>query len=128
MQRLAAGQAHPMDTKMDLARRIVSPYHGAAAGERAAVEFTALFRERKTPHDMPEIEVGADLSGGAVWIVQLIGRAGFAASNREARQLVEQGAVSIDGTRVGDPGAQVRPADGSVLKVGKPRFAGLRTE
>ena len=128
MQRLAAGQAHPMDTKLALARRIVSLYHGAAAGECAEAEFTALFRERKTPHDMPEIEVSADLSGGAVWIVQLIGRAGFAASNREARQLVEQGAVSIDGARIGDPGAQVRPADGSVLRVGKRRFARLRTE
>ena len=66
--------------------------------------------------------------GHVACLVQLIGRAGFAASNREARQLVEQGAVSIDGERVGDPGAQVRPADGSVLKVGKRRFARLRTE
>ena len=128
MQRLAAGQAHPMETKLALARRIVSLYHGTAAGERAEAEFTALFRERRTPHEMPEVDVRADLSGGAVWVVQLIGQAGFAASNREARQLVEQGAVSIDGERIGDPGAQVRPADGSVLKVGKRRFARLRTE
>lgn len=128
MQRLAAGQAHPMDTKLDLARRVVSLYHGATAGERAEAEFTALFRERKTPDDMPEIDVSAGLSDGEIWIVQLIARAGFAASNREARQLVEQGAVSIDGTRVGDPRAQVRPADGSVLKVGKRRFARLRVE
>ena len=125
MERLADGKLHPMKAKLELARRIVALYHGAAAGNRAEAEFISVFRQRRTPDDMPEVDVTADLAGGEIWIVRLVARVGFAPSNREARQLVGQGAVSIDGTRIGNAAAQVRPANGSVLKVGKRRFARL---
>lgn len=126
MKRLGAGEAHPMNAKLDLALRVVSLYHGDVAAQRAEGEFTAIFRRHQTPVEMPEVDVSCDLAGDdEIWIVRLVTRAGFASSNRQARQLVEQGAVSIDGKRIGNSTAQVRPANGSVLKVGKRRFARL---
>jgi tyrosyl-tRNA synthetase len=77
---------------------------------------------------MPEIDVTGDLDGQEIWIVRLLSLAGFSSSNREARQLVEQGAVSIDGVRITDPSAQIRPAHGSVLKVGRRRFARISVD
>ena len=121
--RLEEGAEHPMDAKSRLARRVVEMYHGAAAAKKAEAEFTSVVRERNTPEDMPQVDVTGDLDDEKIWIVRLLSLAGFSSSNREARQLVEQGAVSIDGVRIADPSAQVRPAHGSVLKVGKRRFA-----
>ena len=128
MARLEDGTEHPMDAKLRLARRVVAMYHGVAAAERAETEFTSVFRERKAPEDMPEIDVTGDLDGQEIWIVRLLSLAGFSSSNREARQLVEQGAVSIDGVRITDPSAQIRPAHGSVLKVGRRRFARISVD
>jgi tyrosyl-tRNA synthetase len=54
--------------------------------------------------------------------VKLVTLAGFASSNGEARRLVEQGAVSIDGEKVEDPAARVTLAGGETLRVGKRRF------
>ena len=121
--RLEEGAEHPMDAKSRLARRVVEMYHGAAAAKKAEAEFTSVVRERNTPEDMPQVDVTGDLDDEKIWIVRLLSLAGFSSSNREARQLVEQGAVSIDGVRIAEPSAQVRPAHGSVLKVGKRRFA-----
>ena len=123
MARLEDGSEHPMGAKLRLARRVVAMYHGVEAADRAETAFTSVVRERNTPDDMPAVDVTGDVEGQEIWIVRLLSLAGFSSSNREARQLVEQGAVSIDGVRVVDPSAQVRPANGSVLKVGKRRFA-----
>ena len=128
MKRLDDGETHPMDAKLAMARRVVASYHGDAQARQAEAAFTSVFRERRTPQEMPEINVTAELDGQEIWIVRLIALAGFASSNREARQLVEQGAVSIDGSRIGDTSAQVRAANGSVLKVGKRRFVRLIVE
>jgi tyrosyl-tRNA synthetase len=76
---------------------------------------------------MPEIAVPAgELSDGRVWIVRLIALAGFAKSNGEARRLVEQGGVTLDGQKVTDPTANVAVRDGAVLQVGKKNFCRVR--
>ena len=67
---------------------------------------------------MPDVSVPS----GPVNIVDLIVSAGFAKSKGEARRLVTQNAVSIDGDKIADPHAEVDPADGAVLRVGRRRF------
>ncbi len=111
-------KTHPRKAKAELGKMIVSEYHGAAAGEEALAEFDRVFSQRNVPTDMPEVQVSA----GTVGILDLIASAGFAKSNSEARRLVKQNAVSIDGEKIADIDARVEPADGQVLKVGKRRF------
>jgi len=124
---LAEGMLHPMDVKKRLGREIVSIYHSAEAAADAQAEFERVFSQREVPEDMPELVlVPADLQDGAVWIAKLLVRAGMAASNSEARRLVQQGAVTVDGEKVRDPQANIAPVDGQVLRAGKLKFARLR--
>ena len=112
------GRTHPRKAKAQLGRTIVAQYHDAAAAEAAAAEFDRIFSERDVPTDMPEIVVSAD----TVNIVELVVSAGFAESNGQARRLIKQNAVSIDGEKITDIDADVPAVGGAVLRVGKRRF------
>lgn len=127
MQDVEDGALHPMDAKLRLAAEIVTLYHGSEAGDAAKTEFLRVFREHETPDDMPDLRVPSDaLTDGELWIVRLLTLAGFATSNRDARQLVTQGAVSLNDHRITDPSLDFVPEDGMVLRVGRRRFARLR--
>lgn len=124
---LASGALHPMEVKKRLAREIVTIYHSAEAAASAQAEFERVFSRRELPQDMPEVEISEeDLQDGGIWIARLLVKAGMASSNSEARRLVQQGAVTIDGERITDPQANVKPADGQVLRAGKLKFAKLK--
>ncbi len=117
-------RTHPREAKEALARAIVTRYHSAEAAGAAAEEFRRVFSERRTPRDLPVVRVAAgELSEGGVWIVRLVGLAGFAESNSEARRLVRQGGVSLDGRKIRDEHARVELEGGEVLRVGRRRFA-----
>jgi tyrosyl-tRNA synthetase len=118
---LDAGAEHPKAIKQRLARSIVADFHDEAAAVAAEAEFDKVFAGGGTPDEMPVVEIA---SAEPLWIVAAIRQAGFAKSNGEARRFVQQGAVSLDGERIGDVDATVA-ADGveRVLKVGKRRFA-----
>ncbi|MHC4713846.1 MAG: tyrosine--tRNA ligase [Planctomycetota bacterium] len=122
---LAAG--HPRETKALLARTIVEDFHDADAARAAEEAFDRVFRERQAPEDIPEVQVSrGDLEDGKIWIIRLLTTAGLAASNSEARRLVAQGGVQIDGERVKDTEAAVEVSEGMILKVGKRRFARIK--
>jgi len=116
---LDGGQTHPRDAKVTLAKDIVAEYHGLPAAEAAAEEFARVFSRHEVPTDMPELPVG----GGRGGIVALIVAAGFAKSNGEARRLIKQNAVSLDGRKLTDADAEIRVTDGQILRVGRRRFA-----
>ncbi len=115
-------RTHPKQAKVELGKMIVAQYYDADAGEAAAVEFDKIFSKGDKPSDMPEIQIPA----GSIAIVELICAAGFADSRGAAKRLVKQGGVSIDGEKVASIDAQVEPADGQVLKVGKRKFGQLK--
>ena len=113
-------QVNPRDLKARLAFEIVRLYHGEQAARRAEEEFNRVFRQKELPEEMPEYVY--DPSEGKVWIVRLLSSAGLAPSNAEARRLIKQGAVSIDGQKISDPDLEFVPENNSVIKVGKRRF------
>ncbi|MFZ0428234.1 MAG: tyrosine--tRNA ligase [Acidobacteriota bacterium] len=121
-QRVEAGQLHPMQAKGDLASHIVSDFHGAAEARLAQQHFDRVFRQKENPEEMPELRVAA---AGPVSLVEIIAQIGFAPSKSEARRLVKQGGVSVDGEKIEDPGSEIDPARlrRFVLRVGKRKFA-----
>ncbi len=124
---LLDGSAHPMEIKKRLAREIVAIYHSEDDAKSAQAEFERVFSHREVPTDMPEILITSDkLKDGSIWIVRLVTLAGFASTNSEARRLVEQGAVTIDGEEIRDVNAEITPKDGQILKVGKLKFGKIR--
>jgi tyrosyl-tRNA synthetase len=112
---------NPMEVKMRLAREIVGQFHSAEAAQQAEAEFTRVFREGEVPEEMPPLPVSMDADGTAnVDITMIAVRGKVAASRSEARRLLAQGAIEVDGQRVADQQVIVR--DGSVIRVGKRRF------
>lgn len=123
-----SGRTNPKDVKRRLAREIVAMYHGAAAADAADAEFERVHARRETPADMPEYAIDdAVIKNGRVWICRLLVAANLAASTGEARRLVEQGGVQLDGVKVPSPSAEFDPdeLDNRVLKVGARHFRRL---
>ena len=124
--RVADGSLHPKAAKQRLAREIVSIYYDADAARLAEVEFDRVHRDRELPEDLPEVVIPrASLTDGKIWIANLIKAAGFAKSSSDARRLVQQGGVRLDGERMTDPSLEVTIQEEAVLQVGKRRFAKL---
>jgi tyrosyl-tRNA synthetase len=107
-------QDHPRDNKMWLGREIISIYHGAAAAQAAQNEFVTVFSQGGLPEDMATFKAPERIMG----LARLLLAAGLAPSNKEARRLIEQGAVQWNGEKRTDPGDLDLGLDG-VLKVGR---------
>ncbi len=117
-----AMRENPRDTKARLAYEIVRLFHSEDAARRAAAEFDRIFRERQAPSDMPEFAVPPEGKN----IVDIIYELGFARSKSEARRIVSQGGAKVDGEKVTNIEAVIVPKEeGSILKVGKRKFARL---
>ncbi|MEW5785029.1 MAG: tyrosine--tRNA ligase [Bacillota bacterium] len=117
---LQTGRLHPRDGKMRLAREIVTLYHGTDAAGQAEEAFKRVFQKGEPPAAMPLLRLGAD---GPLDLVSIMVRAGLAASNSEARRLIQQGGVKIEGATIRAIDHTVQPRGEQVLQVGKRRFA-----
>ncbi|HUG38923.1 MAG TPA: tyrosine--tRNA ligase [Longimicrobiales bacterium] len=125
----------PYEAKRELAALITGTYHGTGGVEAGRGHFDRVFREGGEPEDMPEIvlsvtDPGLRYADGAVWGAGLLVAAGLATSNSEAVRLIEQGAVSVDGTAVEGRNTTIplEPGRPVVLRRGKRRFTRVRLE
>ncbi len=131
-QQLSAESVNPMILKKRLAREIVAQFHGSGAAEEAESYFERVVQGREAPEEIPECPLSfpaleartaTQLSGGAlvdfvtVYAVDVLVATEMAQSRGEAKRLILQGAVEVDGQRV--TGDMVSIKDGSIIKVGK---------
>jgi tyrosyl-tRNA synthetase len=123
---LAAGVVHPRDLKMRLARTVVETYHGTEAALAAEREFKKIFQERGLPTDIPAFAVPPQvLENGLIWLPKLLVLSGLASSTSEARRLIKQGGVRLDGEKVTDQDLELMPKGGTVVQVGRRKFVRL---
>ena len=123
---LEKGEMHPRDVKMRLAREIVSIYHGHEAASQAEAEFKRVFQQHDLPDAIPTFNVNEDiLEDGLVWLPKLMQLSGLCASTSEARRLIQQGGVRIDGEKFDDPNHKIKPEKGMIIKAGKRKFIQL---
>ncbi len=115
---------NPRDLKRRLAREIVSLYHSREAAAQAEENFDKVFIRKEVPDEIEEVVLTND--GGQLTVFQLLVSIGAAKSNGEARRLVNQGGVMIDGAKVADPNTPVNPDAPFILKVGKRKFYKIR--
>ncbi len=126
IERLMAAGVHPRDRKDRLAREITARYHGEAAAAAAADRFIRIHRLHEAPEEMPVVTIpAAELEDGTLAVARLIVLAAMASSMSEARRLVEQGGVTLEGAVLGDPRGRTPVRPGNVLRVGKRRFCRL---
>jgi tyrosyl-tRNA synthetase len=113
------GSLHPGDTKRRLARAIVDRYRGAEAAHGAEDAFNTVFRSKGVPDDIQTIRLE---STDTVWLPALLCEAGLTKSNGEARRLIAQGAVKVNGVRIDDETVASAALVDQVVQVGKRRF------
>jgi tyrosyl-tRNA synthetase len=115
---------NPMLLKKRLAREVVGMFHGAPSADQAEKDFEQTFQEGQAPSEMPAYAASAQTDDGSLILdlLALLTDMEFVPSKAEGRRLLRQGAIEIDGEKLGDGAhtATVRP--GSVVRVGKHRF------
>jgi tyrosyl-tRNA synthetase len=123
---VASGARHPMDVKFELARQVTADFHGAEEAAAAETHFRTVHQRREVPDEVAEIAL-ASVAGG-LQIVKALVIAELAPTNAEARRLVQQGGVRVDGEAVRDPFATLPAGAGTecLVQVGKRRFARIR--
>ncbi|SFR13814.1 tyrosine--tRNA ligase [Desulfoscipio geothermicus] len=123
---LQNGILHPRDAKMRLAREIVGIYHGEDAAKHAEEEFKRVFQQRDLPEDIPTFQITEDmLEDGLVWLPRVMQQAGMCGSTSEARRLIQQGALRVNGEKFDAPDGKIKPEPGMVIKAGKRKFIRL---
>lgn len=123
MTRLLEQRAiNPMVLKKRLAYDLTAQFHGTQAAEEAARRFEREIQRREIPEEMPTVTLPR---AGSWSVVDLLTTTRLAASRSDARRLIEQGAVQVDGERVTDPRATVEVREGMVLRGRRRQFARL---
>ncbi len=120
IERLKTSGENPRNVKVELAKRVIKDFHSAADASNAEDEFNRRFVKKEIPDEIEEIFVAA----GNYKLVDLLVQTNLAASKGEARRLIEQGGVKIDGERVSNVQAEIETnADQEfVFQVGKRKF------
>jgi tyrosyl-tRNA synthetase len=116
-ERLAEPSVNPMELKRELARAVVELYYDAETASQAEKHFNTVVVGKGIPDDIPEFALSSeDL------IVNVIFDAGLLQSKGEARRMIKQGAVKLDGESITNIQATISPKSEQILKVGKRRF------
>ena len=116
-KQLKDSSQNPRDIKRELARSIVALYHGNAAAIDAEQHFDRVIVNKDAPEDMDEVTLEADVS-----IIDLITSEGLTKSKGDARRMIQQGAVRIDGKKIDEMNFVISKEFKGVIKVGKRRF------
>jgi tyrosyl-tRNA synthetase len=120
--------AHPMEAKQRLAELMVARYHGSEAAKHARAAFQQTFQEREFPNE-PDVHLvlsKADLrEDGTIGLPELIAKTGLVSSKSEARRLIVQGGLEINGQKRTDVNGVLTVTSGKLyrMKVGRRKFA-----
>jgi len=113
-----ADALHPMEAKMGLASELVERFHGSTSVADARKKFERVFRAKALPDDMPEVSLKIERP----WVCLVLKEASLTGSTSQAKRLIKQGAVKLNGQKISDDSLILRP-DKYVIQVGKRRFA-----
>lgn len=123
-KRLEAG-VNPRDIKMELAKEIVRLYHGDKKSVEAEQYFKEVFQKKQLPDELTEFNIAEnEVVEGKINIIKIVVDTKFASTNSEARRLLQQGAIKINGTKTTEINVELH--DDDILQVGKKNFARIR--
>lgn len=117
-QRIENGE-NPRNIKLELATTIVEKFHSPEEAQKAKENFINVFSKKAIPNDIPEIEI---TNQTPLNLINFICDQQLAPSKKEARRLLEQGAISINEERISNPNHEFRPENNTIIKVGKRKF------
>lgn len=108
---------NPRDIKEKLGLEIVTMYHGKAAAEKAANEFRNVFANKELPTNIPKVKISGNYE-----LPVLMLELRSCDSNSEARRLIVQGAVKVDGVKIIDPKSEISTYKGMIVQIGKKKY------
>ncbi len=109
---------HPKEAKVRLGVEVVSNFYEREIAEKVAEEFDAVFAQKKLPSDIPELVVQA----GQIPLTKLLAEQELVGSLSEARRMIVQGGVSVDGEKISDTAFVIEDKKDALIKVGKRKF------
>jgi len=119
-----SGDENPRDLKVTLAKQIIKDFHGWEAADDAEEEFERRFVKKEMPDEIEE----RTIEGGVHRLADLLAQTGLANSKGDARRLIEQGGVKVDGEKASAANAEINiSGDGVLLQVGKLKFLKVRS-
>ncbi|VAX18428.1 Tyrosyl-tRNA synthetase [hydrothermal vent metagenome] len=121
---IKSGALHPKKAKVALGKEIVARFHSAKDADSASTEFENIFKKKDLPDDIALYKIDWDETE-KMWLPKALCDAGVISSSSEGRRLIKQGAVSIDGEKVGDQDFKLTKNGEKLVKVGKRRFIKL---
>jgi tyrosyl-tRNA synthetase len=113
---------NPRDAKARLAYEIVKRYHGEKKAKEAEGDFEKRFVKKETPDDIPSVK----LKKATMFLTDILVDSKLAPSKSEARRLIEQGGVKVDGATLSQREAVVEPHSGMIIQVGKRKFVKVK--
>ena len=118
-----AAKTHPKEAKVLLGKTVVSQFYNEATGDAAAAEFDKVFAANELPDDVPTVTLLADPTTTTQILVNI-----FDVSSGEAKRMVKQGGVKIEGQRIDDPNQIFDPEDGWIIQFGKRQIRRIELE
>jgi tyrosyl-tRNA synthetase len=115
-------KTHPKEAKVLLGKTVVAQFYDWTIAEAAAAEFDKVFAQKNLPDEIPQVQIPAE----RLMASKLLLASKLVPSGSEAKRMIKQGAVEIDGAKIDDPNAEITPRDGMVIQVGKRKFARLK--
>jgi tyrosyl-tRNA synthetase len=109
---------HPRDAKVRLAVEIASRFYPREEAEKCAEEFDSVFSKKQAPSDIPEVVI----PGNQIPLTKLMAEHEMVASLSEARRMIVQGGVSVDGKKIDDTSYVIENVNEALVKVGKRKF------
>ena len=121
---MAAGVIHPKEVKKKLARELTSRFYDELIAQKAEDNFERVFKKHDLPEDIPELTMSVE--GGEIWLPRLLADAGLVKGTGEARRMIKQNAVSLDGEKITDVEYTIRTMAEVLVKVGKRKFCRVK--
>lgn len=118
-----SGKRHPRDVKSELAKKIAADFHSQSEADRAESEFIRRFREHQAPSEVETRPIS--VTEGRIKLVDLLVRTELAPSKAEARRLISQGGVKLNGDKIADAALEINAVDRIQLQVGKLKFLNI---
>lgn len=113
-----SGDENPRNLKVQLAKSIIKDFHSQRAATEAEEEFNRRFVQKEIPDEIEEKQIAS----GSYNLAELLAQTNLAASKKEAKRLIEQGGVKLNGEKVSNTGAEIELKEEILLQVGKRKF------
>ena len=123
IERMKTSGENPRNLKVNLAKLIIKDFHSAADAEKSEADFVARFVKKEIPDEIEETQIAA----GNYNLAELLAETNLAASKSEAKRLIEQGGVKIDGEKIPDAKAEINLQNEILLQVGKRKFLRVKS-